>query len=245
MTDRGRGADVGGSGVNPQNASGSAPAPTFQVVVLHDEARAADIRAVFARHGIPVRVDVAGAIPDFDQLLSIDVPSLVIAGPVAAFLSAFAAAAGKDAYARVKAFLKDIRKTRGDRVVMVSDGTERFGIVLTDDLPDEALVALFEVDLREFAGRGTTGWDREARRWQPGWKPTRRSDVVGWFAERSPDGRPMPWHLSAAPPANPVRSMCGIDLGGSPEHVENPFRQMRFPPCWPCVEAAGPATRTD
>src|SRR5437016_3530751 len=144
---------------------------------MHDEARAADLSAVFARHCIPARVDVAGgAIPDFDQLLNVDVPSLVIGGSISAFISLFAA----DAYKRLKDFLWDLRKTRGDRVVLVSDGIERFGIVLTDDLPDEALVALLEVDIREFAGRGTTGWDREAKRWQPGWRPKRRSDVVGW-----------------------------------------------------------------
>jgi hypothetical protein len=227
-------------GRDPQAASGSAPAPTFQVFVMHDEAKAANTRAVFARHGIPVRVDMVGAIPDFGTLLQIDLPSLVIVGPIAAFLAAFAGAAGKDAYVRLKAFLQDVRKTRGDRVVLVSDGTDRFGIVLTDDLPDEALQALFGLDVREFANRGTSGWDRVEHRWQPGWAPTNREDVVGWFAVRMPDGRPTPWHLSAAPVTDPVRTLCGADVGTSPEYSETPFREMRFPPCWRCVEAAGP-----
>jgi hypothetical protein len=210
---------------------------TFRVVVMHDGV-AEDTKKLFARHGIPVDVEVARPFPDWNTVLQIDIPSLVIVGPIAAFLAAFAGAAGRDAYDRLKAFLRDARKTRGDRVVLVSDGAERMGIVLTDELPDDALRALFEIDLREFAGRGTAGWDDEERRWLPGWAPTRRADIVGWFTARKPDGAAAPWHLTADARADPVRAVCGADLGSSPESADNPFRGQGGWACMDCVVEA-------
>ena len=229
----------GHGGLNPQDASGSEPAPDAALgVVVMDQSLVADMKSVFDRHRVPVQVHVGHPFPDLGGILQIDIPTLTIWGPITAFLGAFAAAAGKDAYEGLKAFLKDLRKARGDRVVLVSDGKQRLGLVLKDDLPDEALRALFEVDFTELAGRGVTGWDEATQRWQPGWMPKRRADIRGWFTVPAPDGRQVPWHLSPEPPPDPVRALCGADLGHDPVFDEDPFREMRFPPCWDCVSAA-------
>src|SRR2546425_13194882 len=98
----------------------------FRVVVMHD-AVAEDTKKLFARHGIPVDFAVARPIPDWNTVLQIDLPSLVIVGPIAAFLAAFAGAAGRDAYERLKAFLRDPRTTRGDLGEMRAHGAEPIG----------------------------------------------------------------------------------------------------------------------
>jgi hypothetical protein len=193
---------------------------------------------LFARHKVPVRVQVAAPFPDLNATLFEEIVTLAIKGSVAGFLGAFAAAAGRDAYRALRAFLADARATRHDQLVLVDDGTQRLGVVLSDRLPDEALRALFEVDLAVFARAGTVGWDANATRWLPGWAPTRRSDIGGWFARKEIDGRPPTWHLAKEPIRTPIAPLCGADLGDSVLRDSDPFRELVGPPCWECIHVA-------
>jgi hypothetical protein len=215
--------------------------PALTVLVLHSETLANTTRELFGRHKVPVRVQIAGAFPDLNATLFEEIVTLAIAGPVTAFLGAFTAAAGNDAYKALKAFLVDARATRRDQLVLVNDGSQRFGVVLSDRLPDEALRALFELDVGEFASAGTVGWDAKAKRWLPGWQPARRSDVDGWFARKEVDGRPPTWHLVKEPTATPIVPLCGTDLGDATVHESDPFRELVGPPCWDCVRIADEA----
>ena len=90
--------------------------------------------------------------------------------PVTAFLTAFAGAAGKDAYDSLKRFVRDIRAARRDRPGSIvvqdrenhDDGTV---LVLSAPMSDEAYEALADLDLE--AERGSyLVWDHEGNK---GW----------------------------------------------------------------------------
>jgi hypothetical protein len=82
--------------------------------------------------------------------------------PIAAFFQSFGAEAGKDAYATVKAWLREIRgmvDRPGTIEVRAPGGTT---VVLRSDLPDEALDALHDLP----PGRlGCVVWDPSQETW--------------------------------------------------------------------------------
>ncbi len=118
---------------------------------------------------------------------------VLIAIAPAAFLKAFFSEAGKDAWHGLKRLLHDLRAARGgDRagsgdIVARADTPSRddsdavehvaallgwveppdaiITLSLSADLPDEALQALFELDLSEY-GADYLFWDKERRQWR-------------------------------------------------------------------------------
>ncbi|HST70380.1 MAG TPA: hypothetical protein VLI94_12075 [Solirubrobacterales bacterium] len=133
-------------------------------VSMDVEASAAEVEAVaeiFRREGFdgPISADVErrslGEIP-FVIYVSIS---------VTAFLTAFAAAAGKDAYDNLKRFIRDIRSARDghDGSIVVEDREDHQDstvLVLSADLPDEAFEALRALDLEAMKGAYLV-WDRD------------------------------------------------------------------------------------
>lgn len=100
-----------------------------------------------------------------------EIPFVIyVSVPVTAFLSAFAGAAGKDAYDSLKDFLRRIREARRNRsgsvVIRNPDGTrDSTVLVLSADLPDEAFEALSDLDLEANKGAYLV-WDEEGdKRW--------------------------------------------------------------------------------
>lgn len=87
-----------------------------------------------------------------------------VSAPVMAFLTAFAGAAGKDAYGSLRDFLKALRAARRDRsgsvVIRDVEGRDDLTVlVLSSDLPEEAFSALAHLDLK--ANKGAyLAWDR-------------------------------------------------------------------------------------
>jgi hypothetical protein len=81
--------------------------------------------------------------------------------PVAA---GFLGALGTDLYAGLKRFLTGIVEARNGRrgAVVIRDGAQ---LVLSSDLPDEALQALAELDPSELED-GYWVWDRDAHEWR-------------------------------------------------------------------------------
>ena len=104
------------------------------------------------------------------------VAQLLIAGPVAAFLGAFAAEAGKAAWrksveapAKLKRWLDGLRAARGGKVqgITLIDGS--LWLEFRQDLPDEAYRKLFEIeDLADRANKYCwLAWDDEKKDWLP------------------------------------------------------------------------------
>jgi hypothetical protein len=120
---------------------------------------------------------------------------VLIAIPPAAFLQAFFSEAGKDAWKRLKRLLEDLKVARGggaagsgqiilrrhrpipddiepDQRVAVLMGwigprdTET-ELILSPDMPDEALRTLFELELNKHRG-GYIFWDDARREWRSG-----------------------------------------------------------------------------
>jgi len=77
---------------------------------------------------------------------------VTIAVPIAAFFQSFASEAGKDAYAAVKQWVKDVRETRNGDGSMVLRDPEHSNLVLNSGIPDEALEALRDLDWSEKRG---------------------------------------------------------------------------------------------
>lgn len=190
------------------------PRKTFRVTVLYDEVLAEETRKVFSRYGLPVEVNVTAAMADPNVVLYVNLADLVIIGPVSAFLGAFAGAAGKDAYAHLKRFLSEWRGRGGRRIhrVRISDRDNRIGVLLSDDLPDEALQALFDLDLQQFVDQDPATWDPQTRQWRPRPYPERRSDVLGWFASGSEADTSTVWHLTRDASKNPLAALCGTEI---------------------------------
>jgi hypothetical protein len=186
---------------------------TFQVSIVHDTVLAEETRKLFARYGLPVSVTVGAADFDFNSFLQV-IATFVIAGPVAAFLGAFASEGGKDAYRRLKEFLHDQRATsdgsRAFQLVMLSDPTTKVRVLLSDELSDEALQALFQLQLQTFEGRAdiVAAWDARARQWRPQKYPTMRSDLFGWYANSPVSDSATSWHCTRDPDSSPIMTLC-------------------------------------
>jgi hypothetical protein len=136
-------------------------------VSLDVRASAGEVRAVedaFARAGFqvearPVVITRGAFVPPWVIYVTILVP-------VAEFFRAFAAEAGKDAYAAVKTWAKDVmaaRRESGDGSVDLRD-PEGTTLILSTHFPEEALDALSEIDWDDVRG-GYLLWDAEKERW--------------------------------------------------------------------------------
>jgi hypothetical protein len=90
-----------------------------------------------------------------------------ITAPITAFLTGFAAAAGKDAWEAVKAFVVKIKAARGggkgEIVVRAPNGAN---LVIGDDLPDEAFVGLAELNLDDYPDNAYFVWHDKRREWR-------------------------------------------------------------------------------
>lgn len=90
-----------------------------------------------------------------------------ITAPITAFLTGFAAAAGKDAWEAVKAFVVKIKAARGggkgEIVVRAPNGAN---LVISDNLPDEAFVGLAELNLDDYPDDAYFVWHDERREWR-------------------------------------------------------------------------------
>ncbi|MGD0166911.1 MAG: hypothetical protein ABSC51_06425 [Gaiellaceae bacterium] len=87
---------------------------------------------------------------------------VTLAVPVAAFISSFAAEAGKDAYAAAKEWLNSLRRQVSGRVA-ITDVTGAC-LVVDESLTEEALDALYSFDWESAPGAELT-WNTETRRW--------------------------------------------------------------------------------
>lgn len=144
-------------------------------ISMDEEASPAEVEAVAAVFGEagfdgPVSADIGR------RSLG-DLPFVIYVGAVpTAFLTAFAGAAGKDAYTALKEFVGKIRAARRGRdgTVVVQDRGDREDstvLVLSADLPDEAFAALGDLDLEAAKGAYLV-WDRDG---DEGWHdPTAR-----------------------------------------------------------------------
>jgi hypothetical protein len=133
-------------------------------ISMDEEASPAEVEAVaavFTEAGFdgPVSADVGR------RSLG-DLPFVIYVGAVpTAFLSAFAGAAGKDAYSALKDFIAKISAARRGRdgTVVVQDREDREDstvLVLSADLPGEAFVAIGDLDLDALKGAYLV-WDRD------------------------------------------------------------------------------------
>ncbi len=127
----------------------------------------AAVAAVFAEAGVDanVRVDpmLKGAGGDFPWMVIISVPAT-------AFLTTFAAEAGKDAYKELKKLIKrlyDARKTAQFRTGYLTFGGDKTSTSfnLPPELPDEAWQQLPEITSTELRS-GVLRWDREMGQWR-------------------------------------------------------------------------------
>jgi hypothetical protein len=130
-----------------------------------EEARA--IEEAFARAGFSVEVEraietrSAGAVPWIIYV--------TLTVPIAAFLGKFASEAGKDAYATVKAWAKEIiaarRESPAEPGSVRIDDPDGTNLILSAAIPDDALEALADIDWSDTRG-GYIMWDADAREWR-------------------------------------------------------------------------------
>lgn len=139
--------------------------------VLLDSSASADevtaVREVFNDAGLMVTVR-----PSYKRKGVGDFPWIVIiSAPLTAFLTAFAAAAGKGFYKELKKLVHSIRSkrtktsgTRGDFIII--DSESGIWILLNPDIPEDAYRALAELDLDAFLGSGVLKYDNDEKEWQ-------------------------------------------------------------------------------
>jgi hypothetical protein len=141
-----------------------------QPILIEDTAPSGHTKAVartFERAGFKVEVKAEYGRKAADVLPW--VVRAVVLVPIAAFFASFGGEAGKDAYASVKEWVRDVWESRkgagteeASLVLMDSDASQ---LILSSSLPNEALDALRRIDWREKHG-GYLVWDSAEREWR-------------------------------------------------------------------------------
>ena len=110
----------------------------------------------------------ASVLPGYVRMSEGDLPWIIaLTLPLNAFLAAFAAEAGKDAWAALKRLVTRIREARKGRhgeIVVRSRETSTV-LNIRDNLPDEAYQALFELSAEQYEG-AYLRWDKERGEWR-------------------------------------------------------------------------------
>ena len=145
---------------------------TVQGVVIEDTATPAEVEAVeeaFRRHGLDVEVRTGYGRKALGE--SGWVVVVLLGVPVALFFKGFmdelGRAAARDAYGPVKAWIRDVWRSRGAAgtgSILLRDD-EHTTLALSSSLADEALDALREIDWEQQRG-GWLLWDAERREWR-------------------------------------------------------------------------------
>jgi hypothetical protein len=121
-----------------------------------------DLRIALGRVGVEARVEeqtfAAGGAVAW-------IVTVTVASPVAAFFTAFASEAGKDAYATFRSWFRRQRYGTADSAEVIVRGTDDREVVLELSLSEEALDALRELDWSRMP-TGTMVWDRRTRKWR-------------------------------------------------------------------------------
>lgn len=100
---------------------------------------------------------------------------IVVGGSLTAFFTGIAAAAGADAWKKLKSLAERLREARAQSKVadsgniVLKDSTEH-QVMLWKDFPDEAYAALFQIDW-DHERASLLVWDAEAEEW---YDPNRR-----------------------------------------------------------------------
>jgi hypothetical protein len=146
-----------------------------QPVVIEDTAPSEHLDAVaqaFASAGFDVEVVADYGRRSMDLLPWVVLVDLLV--PVRPFFNAFFTEAGKDAYASVKKWLRDVSAARagagtGEGAIQLRD-PEHTNVILPSALPDEAIDALRDLDWDEVRGDYLV-WDGQRKIWRD---PTKR-----------------------------------------------------------------------
>lgn len=138
-------------------------------VSLDSSALAEDVAAVkeaFNDAGLMATVR-----PSFERKGIGDFPWIVmVSAPLTAFLTAFAAAAGKESYEGLKKLVRTIwakrTKTSGPSgSFTIVDSKSGVWVLLDPDIPDDAYSALTKLDFDSLQGPGVLKYDKDEKRW--------------------------------------------------------------------------------
>jgi hypothetical protein len=147
------------------------------------------VTAAFARAGLKVEVS-----PEYNRRAVGDLPwvvNVVLLVPIGAFFAKFGSEAGKDAYAAVKDWIRDVWEARRDAgtgtgSIDVSD-PDASHLILSSSYPPEALDALCDIDWSEKRGDYLV-WDHERRVWRDPTTPEHRGGLNFLGRERRHGG---------------------------------------------------------
>ena len=109
--------------------------------------------------------------PSYERRGIGDLPWIVMVSvPLTAFLTAFAAEAGKDVYKKLKRLVRTIwdkrTKTSGPSgSFIIRDVKSGIWVLLDPDIPDDAYSALSELDLESLQGSGVLRYDKNQKGW--------------------------------------------------------------------------------
>jgi hypothetical protein len=124
------------------------------------------VREAFTDAGLTAKVR-----PSYERRGTGDLPWVVMVSvPLTAFLTAFAAEAGKDAYKGLKRLVRTIwdkrTKTSGPSgSFTIIDIKSGIWVLLDPDIPDDAYSALSELDLDSLQGSGVLKYDKNQEGW--------------------------------------------------------------------------------
>ena len=144
---------------------------SVSLTVFAREDEVAAVEQAFARAGfqIDARADVETRSDHWGGAAAPWLIYVMLAVPISAFFAAFGSEAGKDAYAAVKEWTRDIFAVHqkphyagGTLDIRDPRGTR---VVLSPPLPDEALDALADIDWASVEG-GDLLWDERRREWR-------------------------------------------------------------------------------
>jgi hypothetical protein len=147
---------------------------SIERVLVDDAASSDEVRAVeeaFAASGFPVHID-----PRYERRGAGVYPwvvSITLTVPIGAFLAAFAAEGGKDAYAAAKGWIRTVwaarRESVADHGSIELVDPEHTHLILATRITDEALDALATIDWDAVRGDYLV-WDDARSEWRD---PTR------------------------------------------------------------------------
>jgi hypothetical protein len=131
-----------------------------------DEAQIEAVENAFARWGFNVRAEPEYPLTGGPPVLISWAVVVLLSAPILSFFQALASEAGKDAYAALKAWVKDIvearRTEKGSGEIRLQDSKGSM-LVIPDSISDEGVELLRAIDWR---GVNFLVWDSERGQWR-------------------------------------------------------------------------------
>ena len=150
--------------VQPENRSGLIRRVFLEVTASPEQTAA--VESSLRQAGFDVQAEAEIPLSGGAALPADWVVQITLAAPIAAFLTAFATEAGKDAYGAFSRWVEELVRVRGrNGEITLWDEVDTL-LVLPAPLPDEAVDALRALEWDSIESHSYLDWDESQREWR-------------------------------------------------------------------------------